>query len=134
MGFANFYRRFIKNYSKVVILLIDLLRGLDQKKNQAPLQLNSTAMEAFAKLKTCFCIAPILRYYEHSNRTMIETNASKRVIGRILSQLFEEEIGAEWHLIAFYSRKLKLEEMRYDIHNVELLAIIHAFKQWSHYL
>ena len=86
-------------------------------------------MESFAKLKACFCTPLILKHYEHSNRTMIETNASKRVIGRILSQLFEEEIGAEWHLIAFYSRKLKLEEMRYDVHDMELLAIMHMFRQ-----
>ena len=33
LGFTNFYRRFIKNYSKVVTPLTDLLSELDQKKN-----------------------------------------------------------------------------------------------------
>jgi len=33
LGFTNFFRRFIKNYSKIVTLLTDLLKRLDQKKN-----------------------------------------------------------------------------------------------------
>jgi hypothetical protein len=90
LGFANFYRRFMKNYSKVVTLLTDLLRGLDQKMNWEPFQLDLTTIEAITKLKACSGMAPILRHYEYNNWTMIETDTSKRAISEILSQLFEE--------------------------------------------
>ena len=34
----------------------------------------------------------------------------------------------------YYSRKLSLVELNYNIYNKELLAIIDAARQWRHYL
>ena len=41
---------------------------------------------------------------------------------------------SQWHLIAFFSRKIISAETWYETHNGEFLAIIEAFKTWRHYL
>ena len=41
---------------------------------------------------------------------------------------------AQWHLVAYYLRKMIPAKMRYETHDAELLAIIEAFKNWRHYL
>ena len=40
----------------------------------------------------------------------------------------------QWHLVAYFSRKMIPAEMRYKTHDGELLAIVEAFKTWKQYL
>ena len=126
LGFTGFYRRFIKGYSKITTPLTDHLRG----KNIGWLQLGSSELEAFAKLKVMFSRAPFLHHYDPALPTRIETDASAFAIGAVLSQLWE----GRWHPIAFLSRKLKGAELRYDTPDAELMAIVEAFRAWRPYL
>ncbi|KAK3510633.1 hypothetical protein QTP70_011890 [Hemibagrus guttatus] len=57
LGFANFYRRFIRNYSSVAGPLTSLLRGKPKK-----LSWTDQARTAFLQLKGRFTTAPILRH------------------------------------------------------------------------
>ncbi|KAK3568022.1 hypothetical protein QTP86_028613, partial [Hemibagrus guttatus] len=57
LGFANFYRRFIRNYSSVAGPLTSLLRGKPKK-----LTWTDPARSAFQQLKNSFTTAPILRH------------------------------------------------------------------------
>ncbi|KAK3512201.1 hypothetical protein QTP70_000471 [Hemibagrus guttatus] len=57
LGFANFYRRFIRNYSSVAGPLTSLLRGKPKK-----LSWTDQARTAFLQLKDRFTTAPILRH------------------------------------------------------------------------
>ena len=41
---------------------------------------------------------------------------------------------SQWHLVAFFSRKMILIKTWYETHNGKLLAIIEIFKTWRHYL
>jgi len=43
--------------------------------------------------------------------------------------LLQKHIDRVWHLVAYYSRKLTLLELNYDIYNKELLGIVVAFKE-----
>ena len=54
------------------------------------------------------------------------TDASGIAIGGVLYQ--------EGRPVAFTSRKLKDYEKNYAMHDLELLAVIHALKLWQHYL
>ena len=63
----------------------------------------------------------------------IETDVLAYAIDRIFSQLTSDNLG-QWHLIAFFSRKMILAETWYETYNRELLAIIKAFKTSRHYL
>ena len=38
------------------------------------------------------------------------------------------------HMVCYESRKLKENGKNYDTHDLELAAILHALKMWSHYL
>ncbi len=60
----------------------------------------------------------------------LETDASGYAIFGILSQKQE----TEWKNVAYFSRKMIDAERNYEIHDVELLAIIESFRNWRHYL
>ena len=79
LKFAGFYRRFIKNYSKVTIFLTDLL-----KKNKGAFRFNICVLKAFTKLKLLFIRAFILRYFDSKLPFRVETNTSLFTIGAIL--------------------------------------------------
>ncbi|MBW0580189.1 hypothetical protein O181_119904 [Austropuccinia psidii MF-1] len=56
LGFANVYRRFIKNYSKIINSLTSFL------KKDSCFPLNEDALSQFHQLKEAFTTAPILLY------------------------------------------------------------------------
>lgn len=126
LGFTGFYRRFIRNYAKVVAPLTDLLRG----DARGSLELPPAAAEAFNQLLQEFTRAPILRHFDPALDIRVETDASGTAVGAVLSQRHSDR----WHPVAFRSRKLSPQEARYDTADVELLAIVDAFRTWRHYL
>ena len=134
LGFTNFYRRFIAGYSKVCRPLTDLLKGMERGRKDGPFFLTSEAREAFYRLRGQFLRAPLLRHFDPSLRIMVETDGSEGALGGILSQLFGGGSEARWHPIAFYSKKLSPVESRYEVHDIELMAIVYAFRQWGQYL
>jgi hypothetical protein len=79
LGFANFYRQFIKDYSKVAALLTNLT-----KKDQV-FEWTAEAEEAFQELKTRFSTEPILVIFDPSKPSVVETDASDKAIGACLS-------------------------------------------------
>jgi len=48
--------------------------------------------------------------------------------------LLQKHIDKVWYLVAYYSRKLILLELNYDIYNKELLGIVVVFKEWRVFL
>jgi hypothetical protein len=119
LGFANFYRRFIKNVLGVARPITDLTqnKGLD-------FHWGPTQMVAFQQLKDAFTSTPILKHFDLSLQVTIETDASNFAIGCILSQKHNGRL----HPVAFHSRKMEPAEKNYDIHDKELLALVEAFK------
>jgi len=124
LGFANFYRRFIKAYSRVVLPITDLLR-----KTKKFLWTNQ-AQEAFDKLKTLFTTAPILKHFDPDLPITLHADSSGAAISGIISQPHDGIL----HPVAFWSRKCLPAECNYDIHDREMLAIIESMKHWRHYL
>ena len=61
----------------------------------------------------------------------IEVDASDFAMGGILSQQQKEGI---WQPIAFISKSLNSAKRNYEIYDKEMLAVMHAFYEWSHYL
>ena len=124
LGFANFYRRFVENYSKVIQPLTALL-----KKN-AEYRWGSEAEKAFQNLKDRFTSTPTLRHFDPKKQLKLETDASDFGMSGILSQCFEE---GQWHPIAFWSRKMQDAERNWATYDQELGAIVECFKHWRHY-
>ncbi|MBW0576643.1 hypothetical protein O181_116358 [Austropuccinia psidii MF-1] len=116
LGFANFYGRVIKNYSKKISSLTSFLK----KDSRFPL--NEEALRRFHQLKEAFTISPILSHFDPSLRTIVETDASDYALGAVPSQISD----SGKHPIAFDSRKLLPAEFNYEIHDQELLGIVWA--------
>ena len=88
---------------------------------------------AFTKLRQAFLKASIFHHFDPECHIWIETDTLSYAIGEIFSQLTLDDLG-RWHPIAFFSQKMIPAETRYKSHNGKLLAIVEAFKTWSHYL
>jgi hypothetical protein len=125
LGFANFYRRFIKGYSKITTLLTTLTY-IDK-----PFLWNPMAQIAFDILKMAFTFATILIHPNPAKPFIVETDAFDFALGAIISQF---GIDGLLHPVVFYSRKLTSAEINYQVYDKELLAIITTFKQWRPYL
>ncbi|KAI2644826.1 Transposon Tf2-8 polyprotein [Labeo rohita] len=80
LGFANFYRRFIHNYSMVAAPLTSLLKGKPSK-----LAWTEMASQGFASLKERFTSAPILKHPDPNLPFIVEVDASDCGIGAVLS-------------------------------------------------
>jgi hypothetical protein len=129
LGFANFYRRFIKDYSAVVMPLTGMTRKEGGK--YLPFVWGPEQQTAFDHLKYAFRTAPILCHVEHDRKIVVETDPSDYVSAGILSQYDDEGI---LHPVAFYSKKHSPAECNYEIYDKELLAIVRAFDEWRPHL
>ena len=128
LGFCNFYRKFIKNYSTLAKPLTDLT------KKSSSFQWTPTANAAFLALKEAVTQAPLLRHVDPSLPFILETDASDFALGAVLSQPESLDPDSPVHPVAFYSRKLIDAECNYTVHDKELLAIVDAMRFWRHYL
>ena len=125
LGFANFYRKFVKGYSQITAPLTEAT-----KKTNTRFAWTKEMQSAFDHLRMVFTTAPVLQLFNWDLETRVETDASDYAIGACLSQKHEKN----WKPIAFYSRKMTAPELNYDVHDKELLAIVEAMSQWKIYL
>jgi len=124
LGFANFYRRFIRDYSKFMIPLSSLTR------KDKLWEWGDKQQEAFETLKGAMITEPILQHFDPEQPVTVKTDTSDYAIGAICSQPDAKGI---LHPVAYYSRKLKDPERNYDIHDKELLAMVDALQKWDTY-
>jgi len=129
LGFANFYRRFFKDYSKVVMPLTRMTKKEGGK--YVPFVWGSEQQAAFDLFKKVFMSASILRHFDYVREIIVDTDASDYVSAGILSQYDEEGI---LHPVAFYSKKHSPVECNYEIYDKELLTIVRAFEEWRPHL
>ncbi|KAI2657431.1 Transposon Tf2-8 polyprotein [Labeo rohita] len=127
LGFSNFYRRFINGYSMITTQLTSLLRGKPKH-----LVWNPAAHEAFHRLKSIFCTAPLLRHPDPDLPFRAEVDASTSGVEAVLSQAVSDP--PLFHPCAYFFRKLTMAEQNYDVGNRELLAIKLALEEWRHWL
>jgi RNase H-like domain found in reverse transcriptase len=85
---------------------------------------------AFDALKTSFTTAPVLKLPDPTNPYVVKTDTSTSGIRAVLEQ--EEDDG--FHPVAFASRKLQPAKVSYQVHDLELMAIVYALREWRVYL
>ncbi len=115
LGFTNFYRRLIRNFSQVALSLTDLTSTMTR------LSWSSQAKTAFKSLKSRLISAPILTTPDPSRQFIVEMDASEVGVGGILAQRSPSD--ERLHPCAFFSQCLTPPERNYDIENRELLAV-----------
>ena len=126
LGLCNYYRKFIKNYSKLAKILEEMCGG-----SKDVMHWSEAHSAAFHKLKEALTSAPILCYPDFEKEFILDTDASFDTIGAVLSQ--KNEKGEE-QVIAYGSKSMSKHEIGYCITRKELLAIFHFTQHFKHYL
>lgn len=124
LGHAGFYRRFILNFSNIVVPLSRLLH------KDIAFVFDKDCKEAFDELKRRLTNAPILQPPNWELPFELMCDASDFVLGVVLSQKARKIP----HVIAYASRTLDATQMNYTTIEKELLAIIFSLDKYMHYL
>ena len=120
LGLAGYYRRFIKDFSRIAAPMTKLTQ------KGVPFIWSAECEEAFQELKVRLTTAPVLIIPEQGIGYTVYTDASLRGLGCVLMQRKK--------VVAYASRQLKSHEKNYPTHDLELAAVVHALKIWRHYL
>ena len=100
LGFAKYYREFIKGYADKVYPMQKLMRNKGKK-----FEWNEEAQAAFENIKRELCEAPVLGIPTEKGMYVLDTDASVAAISRILHQEqewngMEEQIYVPLHMAA----------------------------------
>jgi len=125
LGLANYYRRFIKDFTRIAAPLHVLVRKEQKWKWEGEQE------EAFERLKAVFTIESILAIPNVDREMRVEADASDYAMGGILSTKCE---NGKWRPVTFISKSLNATEQNYEIHDKEILAVIRCLEAWRHYL
>ena len=120
LGLTGWYRVFIVGYAKIASPLMSALKKI------VVFIWTKDCKESFNTLKIALAKAPVLKLPDFTKLFTVMTDASGQAIGGVLTQ--------EGHPVAYESRKLRIHELNYPTHDLELLAVVHALKLWRHYL
>ena len=121
LGFANFYQKFIQDYSKVITPLTTLT------KKKQPLNWGKEQQDAFHGLKKKFILASILVSFDPEKKIILETDTLDQALGSCLCQ---QDVNGRLHPVAYRLRKFSGPKLNYNVYNKKLLAIVDAFEEW----
>jgi hypothetical protein len=134
IGMVNYYRKFIKDCSKILKPLNQLTNlGQFISKNQSEkikIQQTQEALESFEKIKRALTSVDVLSFPDINKPYLLTTDASNTAIGAVLAQ----KDGRQTKPIQFLSRALSKTEQNYSTIEKELLAITWAVDHLNNYL
>ena len=125
IGFCNFYRRFLKNFS----IIARPLHELDKK--GIPWNWGSAQQNAFDKLKELILSEPCLAHADLDKKFRMETDASAYAYGAALSQ---KQDDGKFHPVGFMSKSMLPAERNYDAYDREALGIVKPLQHWRYWL
>jgi len=123
LGLANYYRQFVKDFTKVTLPMNRLTRK-DEKWGEEQ-------QAAFEQLKAVFTTRPMLATPELDKEFRVEADASNFATGGVLSVKCDNDL---WRPVAFISKALNETERNYEIHDKEMLGVIRCLEAWRHFL
>jgi hypothetical protein len=126
LGFASYYRRFVKGFAQIAKPLHQLVSSCatGKRRNQGSVegQWDTTCQDAFEQLREALTTAPLLGYADYRLPFILETDASNDGLGAVLSQIQD----GKPRVIAYASRGLRGGERNmenYSSKKLELLAL-----------
>ena len=124
LGHAGFYKRFIKDFSKIAKPLTNLLE------KDASFVFDDECLRAFELLKEKLVSAPIIVAPDWNLPFEIMCDASDYAVGAVLGQRKNKLL----HVIYYASRVLNTAQRNYATTEKELLAVVFAFDKFRSYL
>ncbi|XP_024046598.1 uncharacterized protein LOC112100952 [Citrus clementina] len=124
LGHAGFYRRFIKDFSKVSRPLCNLLA------KDVPFIFNDSCLMAFEKLKQLLTSSPIIQAPNWSLPFELMCDASDYAVGAVLGQ----RVDRIPHVIYYASMTLNDAQLNYSTTEKEMLAVVFALEKFRSYL
>ncbi|GMI80932.1 hypothetical protein HRI_001762500 [Hibiscus trionum] len=118
LGLTGYYRRFIKHYGSISKPLTQLLK-------KDSFVWSTEAEVAFNDLKQALCQAPVLALPDFSKTFYLESGASSRGVGAVLSQ--------DGRPVVFLSKALGPKHSDLSIYEREYITILLAVTKWRHY-
>ncbi|GJZ61906.1 reverse transcriptase domain-containing protein [Tanacetum coccineum] len=120
LGHAGFYRRFIKNFSKISLPMTNLL----EKNN--PFIFSNECIQAFEMLKKNLIEAPILIALDWDLPFELMCDASDFAIGAVLGKRHEKHFRP----IHYASKTMNEAKLHYTTTEKETLAVVYAFEKF----
>jgi hypothetical protein len=124
LGHAGFYRRFIKDFSKITAPLCKLLA------KEVDFVFDQACKDAHDELKRRATSAPIIQPLNWDEPFEIMCDASDYAVGAVLGQ----RIGKNLHVIAYASRMLDGAQCNYHTTEKELFVVVFALEKFRSYL
>ena len=124
LGHAGFYRRFIKDFSKISTPMCQLLQ------KDVPFVFDDECEKAFDHLKELLTSAPIIVPPDWSLPFELMCDASDYALGAVLGQRKDKKP----HVIYYASRTLNDAQLNYSTTEKELLAVVFALDKFRSYL
>jgi len=119
LGHAGFYRRFIKEFSKIARPLINLLA------KDVSFHFDDGCLKAWEKLKQERVSAPIILAPDWTRPLVVMCDTSDYVIGAVLGQCTDNRK----HVIYYVSRTLNDAQLNYTTTEKEYLAVVFALEK-----
>ena len=123
LGFVGYYRRFIKNFSKITKSIREVITGLENQSKRAAkrtyIEWSDAADTAFEQLKAMCVSTPILAYPNYQLPFTLHTDSSTDGLGAVL---YQKQDG-KMRVIAYASRSVSKAEANYPAHKLEFLAL-----------
>ena len=121
VDFCNFYRRFIRNFFKIVQLMFKLTQ------KDIFFNWSETCQKFFESLKKAIVQTSILHHFDKFRKVILKIDSSDYVNEKVLSQYDDEN---NLHSVIFYNWNLLFAECNYEIYNKKLLIIVRCLKHW----
>nr|KAG5705225.1 hypothetical protein BaRGS_011251 [Batillaria attramentaria] len=108
LGFAGYYRRFVRGFSQIARPLMELMPAPTKTKQRRGRKRASEATTgkwvwgkeqeaAFAKLKECLSSPPVLGFPDYSSPFEVHTDACQQGLGAVLYQIQDARLDATGH-------------------------------------
>jgi hypothetical protein len=124
LGHVGFYRRFIKDFSKITKPLTHLLQ------KDVAFNFDEKCLATFRTLKSVLVSAPIIQPPDWSQPFEIMCDASDYAVGAVLGQRKEGQVHAIYHA----SKTLNEAQLNYTTMEKELLVVEFAFEKFRSYI
>lgn len=126
LGLANYYRRFVAEFSEIARPMYRLT------KKEVTFDWNDDCVKAFERLKEILTSNIVLAHPDFTRQMIVTCDASGYGLGATLGQI--DPATNRERPILFISRLLRKAELNYSTIEKELLGVVWAIESFRHYL